>query len=175
LPLFERKLASASPDSLAHSAHHFAQPGDRSRLNLQAETAVCTLQEALKTDNMAAFRQGVRELAGLGMGLTPAGDDFLLGVSYGLWLTRESTQTQKFMAVLRAEAVARTTTLSGAWLEAAARGEAGQAWHELVQALALTSTSSVNAVSDAIDHILGIGHTSGADALAGFVMTIAIP
>jgi hypothetical protein len=44
-----------------------------------------------------------------------------------------------------------------------------------VQALALTSTSSVNAVSDAIDHILGIGHTSGADALAGFVMTIAIP
>lgn len=181
LPLFERKLAAASPASLAH----VDKLSGRSHVMVsRVETAVYTLQAALKTDKIAAFKKSAQELAGLGAGLTPAGDDFLLGVIYGLWLTagclRSAAETERIVAVLAEEAQARTTTLSSAWLCAAARGEAGQAWHGLVQALALTATSSVNAptnsvdaVSQAIDRILATGHTSGADAFAGFVMTIS--
>lgn len=187
LPLFERKLAGASPESLAHVNDPFPRLSVRSKaIILKEQTAVRTLQEGIATNNVAVFRKGVSALVGLGAGLTPAGDDFLMGVSYGFWLTQEisdsDTKAQKYVEALREETAGRTTTLSGAWLEAAARGEAGQAWHELVQALTITSTSSVNtstssvnAVSQAIDHILATGHTSGADALAGFVMTIATP
>ena len=69
-----------------------------------------------------------------------------------------------------ASAIPRTSRLSAAWLEAAARGEAGQPWHTLVVALASTDTDTVG---DAIHGILGVGHTSGADALAGFVLVLS--
>ena len=172
-PLFESKLAAAPSDSLAHVN------GRSHPTALKAQTAVRTLQKGLETNELTACQEGARELAGLGVGLTPAGDDFLLGVIYGLWLaknfSRKPAKTQRIIGVISEEAVGRTTTLSAAWLAAAARGEAGQAWHELVAALgdgeetACTERVEV-AVSQAIDRILETGHTSGADALAGFVM-----
>ncbi len=55
-------------------------------------------------------------------------------------------------------AVPRTTTLSANFLRAAAAGEAVWQWHDLV-----------NGRSYAINQILAIGHTSGADAWAGFM------
>jgi hypothetical protein len=155
LPLFQSNLAPASPDSLANGRSE------------QVETAVRTLLHGLKTDNLAACRESTRSLAGLGVGLTPAGDDFLLGVIYSLWLAharRKTAQTQKIIETIAAEAAPRTTTLSAAWLTAAARGEAGRPWHTLITAL-----RDGKNISPAIDHILATGHTSGADALAGFI------
>ena len=169
LPLFEHKLASSSPDSLAHVN------GRSDSTALKAKTAVLNLQEGLKTNDLDACRESARSLAGLGVGLTPAGDDFLLGVMYGLRLKqfqRKGAETQRIVEILADEAVPRTTTLSGAWLEAARRGEAGQPWHKLVEAMMVTSTGSVTAVSQAIDRILTTGHTSGADALTGFITTL---
>ena len=178
LPLFESKLANFSGDGFLFG-NDSSEPAA-----LKAKTAVLTLQKGLKTNNLAAIQEGARGLAGLGVGLTPAGDDFLLGVMYGLWLMEKfsrglvlsdvevGTEARRIVEVMVDEAVARTTTLSRAWLEAAGRGEAGQPWHELVNAMSVTSTGSVTAVSQAIDRILSTGHTSGADALAGFVTTI---
>jgi hypothetical protein len=160
LPLFKSKLASAPADSLANNRSE------------QVETAVRTLQHGLQTENAAACREGARRLAGLGVGLTPAGDDFLLGVIYGLWLAqgrRKPTQTRRLATLLAEEAAGRTTTLSAAWLTAAARGEAGRPWHNLITALREREN-----VSQAIDHILATGHTSGADALAGFITVQAV-
>ena len=170
LPLFESKLASASPDSLA-----FVN-GRSDSTSLKAKKAITTLQTGLKTGNLAACQEGAHGLAGLGVGLTPAGDDFLMGVIFGLF-QHKGAETQRVINILVDEAVARTTTLSGAWLEAAGRGEAGQPWHELVEAMGGGGgTACVEpvevAVSQAIDRILSIGHTSGADALAGFAMAI---
>ena len=167
LPLFESKLATSSRDSL------WFVNGRSDPTSLKAQKAIITLQIGLKTGNLAACQEGARGLAGLGVGLTPAGDDFLLGVMVGLWLPKESSrgdaETQRIVEILVEEAVPRTTTLSGAWLEAAGRGEAGQPWHGLVEAL---RDEGETAVSQAIDHILTTGHTSGADALAGFVIAI---
>ncbi len=80
LPLFESKLASSSPDSL------WFVNGRSDPISLKAQKAIFTLQKGLNTGNLLACQDGARELAGLGVGLTPAGDDFLLGVMYGLWL-----------------------------------------------------------------------------------------
>ncbi|MFO7680542.1 MAG: DUF2877 domain-containing protein [Chloroflexota bacterium] len=212
LPLFEGKLAASSPDSLAHFNGHFDKlsAGRFDATAQKVKTAVHTLQLGLENGDLAACEEGAQNLAGLGVGLTPAGDDFLLGTIYGLWLKNDGAakfqkigaacrggsrtaptsgvgqsknsyhklpETQRMIEAIAETAAARTTTLSAAWLRAAARGEAGEPWHVLVTALrdsgeTATSTRSMSAVSQAIDRILATGHTSGADALAGFVWGI---
>jgi len=104
--------------------------------------------------DMAACQAGVYGLAGRGSGLTPTGDDVLLGVLYGLSVWR---QRREWMEMIAATAVPRTTTLSANFIRAAAAGEAVWQWHGLV-----------NGRVDAISQIHAIGHTSGADAWAGF-------
>ncbi len=110
--------------------------------------------DGITQNDMAAFEAGVYGLAGRGVGLTPTGDDVLLGVLYGLWVWQPR---RKWMDMIVATAVPRTTTLSANFLRAAAAGEAVWQWHELV-----------NGRANAVQNILSIGHTSGADAWAGF-------
>ncbi|NCF66357.1 MAG: DUF2877 domain-containing protein [Chloroflexi bacterium] len=100
-------------------------------------------------------RAATRALAGLGDGLTPTGDDVLIGVLYALWVYDPQ---QEWKDLIANSAVARTTTLSAAFLRAAAAGEATIHWHHLVHGRA-----------DAISQIQAIGHSSGADAWAGFI------
>lgn len=116
-----------------------------------------TLRRAL--DSIAAgewpaCRSAVERLAGRGEGLTPAGDDVLMGVMYGLWVwgAREAWSQR-----IAETAAPRTTTLSAAFLRAAAAGEAVWQWHDLA-----------NGRPGAAGSILAIGQTSGADTWAGF-------
>jgi hypothetical protein len=67
-------------------------------------------------------------------------------------------------------AAARTSLLSRAWLEAGARGEASQTWHVLMAALLAGETQPIES---AARELMAVGHTSGADALTGFVMTLS--
>lgn len=108
-------------------------------------------------DDTAVCLCGVRGLAGRGGGLTPTGDDVLLGVLYGLWVWQPR---RHWLEMMVETAVPLTTTLSAAFLRAAAAGEAVWQWHELV-----------NGRADAVEQILAIGHSSGSDAWAGFVYT----
>lgn len=138
------------------------------------------LISGLATGDINAWRQGARQLAGLGPGLTPAGDDFLVGAMYGLWATHPAESAQYWSNAIVETAVPRTTRLSGAWLRAAARGEAGEAWHKLVRACGRWAAGSEQwaaksgqcesqEIIAAVERILNTGHTSGADALAGFI------
>lgn len=111
--------------------------------------------DGIAHNDMAACRAGVYGLAGCGGGLTPTGDDVLLGVMYGLWVWYPR---RDWLAMIVETAVPRTTTLSANFIRAAAAGEAVWQWHELV-----------NGRANAVRQILSIGHTSGADAWAGFV------
>jgi hypothetical protein len=103
-------------------------------------------------------------LAGLGDGLTPAGDDFLVGVMLWAWLTHPTPAS--FCRALRQVAVSRTTTLAAAFLRAAARGECGASWHAL---LATLSEGTEVEITTAVREVLTYGATSGADTLAGFL------
>jgi len=103
-------------------------------------------------------------LAGLGGGLTPAGDDFLSGVMLWAWLTHP--EPDHLCQVLVQAAASRTTTLSAALLQAAARGECSAVWHSLLFAL---TQGSNDAISSAVHKVLAHGATSGADTLAGFL------
>ncbi|TAK10724.1 MAG: DUF2877 domain-containing protein [Anaerolineae bacterium] len=108
---------------------------------------------------------GAETLAGLGPGLTPAGDDFLVGFMLAAWYCNPNS-AEDFCQPLAAAAAPRTTTLSRAWLGATARGQAGEPWHRFLDTLSGENEADVIAAARAI---LPTGHTSGADALAGFV------
>ena len=118
------------------------------------------LVNGVRTHRLDQAIDGARQLAGLGQGLTPSGDDFIIGVMLAAWAGLYGATAEDFCAPLAHAAAPRTTALSAAFLHAAARGEAMSPWHTLFAALACP---------DALRAVLEVGHTSGADALAGFI------
>lgn len=116
---------------------------------------LCHTVAGLVAEDWAACLVGARGLAGRGAGLTPAGDDVLMGILYALWVRSRSPE----WAARIVEATAPlTTTLSANLLRAAAEGEARWQWHDVVDGR-----------PDAVAALLAVGHTSGADAWAGFM------
>jgi hypothetical protein len=127
------------------------------------------LVEGLKTDNEALCLEGVKGLAGLGGGLTPAGDDFIVGVLLAAWAglygERSEGRGQMFNPIASTAAFL-TTTLSAAYLKSAAAGECIDHWHRLFTAL---DQPDIDVLAEATKSLMSIGHTSGADGLAGFL------
>ncbi|HMK09041.1 MAG TPA: DUF2877 domain-containing protein, partial [Anaerolineales bacterium] len=126
------------------------------------------LLQALSASSRADLRAAGAALAGLGGGFTPAGDDFLTGAMMALWALRDSAGAGAVAGTLAQAAVPRTTAVSAAWLDAAARGEATESWHRFLEALA---AGQAQAAAEAEQRILAIGHTSGEDALLGFLLS----
>lgn len=106
------------------------------------------------------------QLAGLGAGLTPAGDDFIMGAVLAAWIIHPPEIAGVLAEEITNVAAPLTTSLSAAWLRSVGRGEAGILWHEFFDALVSGNTSASQLQ---ITKLLSVGHTSGADALAGFV------
>lgn len=123
--------------------------------------------QASGEDGEGEVAAAASQLAGLGNGLTPAGDDFLLGVMAALWMIG----SLNLLSPLATAAIPRTTALSAAFLKAAAQGEFIEPWHELAQALC---TGEVELVRWAVEKVARFGATSGRDALAGFTTTLLI-
>ena len=110
-----------------------------------------------------SLREVGHRLTGLGIGLTPSGDDFLVGLMHWAWLSHP--EPARFCATM-IESTTQTTSLSSALLRTAARGECIEAWHDLLIAL---NGEKESGIETAVRAILAHGATSGADALTGFV------
>ena len=108
----------------------------------------------------------VHNLIGLGPGLTPSGDDFLMGALAAL---DASKQTNMHAALGQAvlAAAGRTSPLSASLLRAAAAGHVGENLHVMIAALVTGDADG------AIAAAARIGHTSGWDALAGAVVALS--
>jgi hypothetical protein len=149
LALLNPPMPPAGPDQLTLST---------------ARQAAQALQEGWDGD-LERLQRGVTGLAGLGGGLTPAGDDFLVGAMLWAWIAHPAPAA--LCRTIAQAAVPRTTTLSAAFLRAAARGECGGAWHALLAAL---SEGDEDSITVAARGIVARGATSGADGLAGFLL-----
>ena len=123
---------------------------------------------ALARRDISGAKAAASRLAGLGAGLTPAGDDFLMGALYANWILHPPGQAELLAKAAADTAAPLTTSLSAAWLRAAGRGEAGASWHQYLEALAASNPDRVRVT---MERILSIGATSGAEALAGFSRT----
>lgn len=131
-----------------------------------AEQNIPLLLSSIQQSDTLLLVKAAKGLAGLGPGFTPAGDDLLLGAMHGIWETNAESQARKLSAVIAKAAAPRTHVLSAAWLEAAAVGEAAEPWHNLLAAI---TAQDEKGLRNAILRILPTGHTSGSDALGGFL------
>ncbi len=109
---------------------------------------------------------GVKRLAGLGPGLTPAGDDALLGILAALHALDQEEWLIRVRPFVEELALSHTTSLSAAWLRYALEGAFSEPWHRLAKAWAQENGSRVQEV---LESIRSIGATSGYYALLGFV------
>ena len=138
--------------------------GAPTRIVLSTAQEAARALQAGRAGDLERLREGTARLAGLGSGLTPAGDDFLTGAMLRAWLDHPTPDP--LCLVMVEVATPRTTTLSAAFLQAAARGECSAPWHALLAALSEGVDASITA---AVQKVLTHGATSGADALAGFL------
>jgi hypothetical protein len=128
-----------------------------------------SLISALASANLPSSLTAAQKLAGLGMGLTPAGDDFILGAVLAAWIIHPPEIARVFAKEVTDVAAPLTTSLSAAWLRSAGRGEAGILWHNFFDDLIFVNQT---ALQESMDKILSVGETSGADALSGFIGTL---
>jgi hypothetical protein len=129
------------------------------------QSQVSDLCSALVTLDLSSALKIASKLSGLGAGLTPAGDDFILGAIYATWIIHPPEIASILAEGITNAAIPLTTSLSAAWLRSAGKGEAGILWHTFFESLLAGNTSDIQVQ---ITRLLSVGASSGADALAGF-------
>jgi hypothetical protein len=177
--LHDHLIAQAPAESLACLPAAGAAGGRsvESTYREVARRAIEGLLAALYGGDRQGITAGAAALAGLGPGLTPAGDDFLLGLIAGLrtwpqFLAGKGLSVEEACQAIYGATAGRTNLLSTALLRSAREGMFGEAWHELLAALRQGKAAEVRR---AADRILGFGETSGADALSGFLAVSNVP
>lgn len=111
-----------------------------------------------------------RSICGRGVGLTPGGDDFLLGWLAAGWLLYGPQPD--FLALGRSIveiAEQRTHALSRYWLACAAHGHVAQPVRALLAALTRPEQQQLE---QAASNLLAMGATSGSDTLRGVLYAI---
>ncbi len=158
--------ASSAPSAVRKSALAVAFL-ERARLEIQG------LMGALLKGELGAIALHAGNLAGLGPGLTPAGDDFLAGLMWGLrvWpcsLEESRLGLEDAIELMYEAARKRTTLLSAAFLGLAKEGLPDETWQDLLIVLAAGAGRQAE-LKRVAERVLNRGATSGADALAGFL------
>ncbi len=128
---------------------------------------------ALVARNPKDIAEAAFPLLGLGPGLTPSGDDFLLGLMACLSLAGHPDQ--EVLPVLQSivtQGKAQTNLISYAALFHAAQGQVRACICALLQALAGAEPADV--LPGAIRQVMEIGGTSGCDICAGIYAGLAL-
>ncbi|XER14685.1 hypothetical protein SATMO3_49680 [Sporomusa aerivorans] len=103
--------------------------------------------------------------AGRGKGLTPSGDDILIGFTLALMLFGQFNIWRKALAM--EITVDKTTLISVAYIDALLAGYASEHFIRLVK---LLDDPEKNAIEKTINEVRSFGHTSGNDTLFGFFL-----
>lgn len=143
---------------------------DASRAMLDERSA--SLGASLLRADLDAARAGAAAMVGLGPGLTPSGDDFLVGLFAILNIAQSPCHPMRAICG-DVVAIARTSTnaISVAALANAARGRVRQSIEALVRELIDGTPAGLRV---ALDRVLAIGATSGSEIVAGLVSGLAL-
>lgn len=132
------------------------------------------LREALQTKQIKAFEPSALRVLGLGNGLTPSGDDFLGGIffayahackPYPHWLLG----LPELQANLRLASSASTNQISAALLVSNMEGASYGELHDMLDAL---ESNDLRFMATAMQALLNLGASSGADLLAGLLLAL---
>jgi hypothetical protein len=114
------------------------------------------------------------ELVGWGEGLTPAGDDFLVGWLAALERFAHDARRLAFFEAVGAALVGlapRTTPIAAQFLQLAAQRHHGEVVDTLLDALLCGHRGDL--MEQALENALAVGATSGADLVSGVLAGIA--
>ncbi len=130
------------------------------------------LLTALRAKNEQEARKAALSLIGLGQGLTPSGDDILLGL-FTVFNTpnNPSFAWQKWMFSLVCEAKTLTNSISFAALQHASNGQVRESIIELLTAIL---TEKPDHLPEKIQRVLAIGASSGTDITKGILLGLTL-
>lgn len=159
LPWDERAARSLAGLARLSAVSRAAWDAERSSASAPAERI-----EAAYRDMCSA----VEYLMGRGLGLTPSGDDVLMGFGTGLrylYGSRAEGPACHFFEEVARVLPGKTTAVSEAYLRAMCDGHANEDYIDLIGALESRDRAELDS---SINRVLSVGHTSGADGMLGF-------
>jgi hypothetical protein len=140
-----------------------------------AGARLAVLAAATRALDAAATEKAMSGLVGLGDGLTPEGDDYLIGYFAGLWACGGADRSRANFVLALSGWLKRIALCAGktsrVYLEAAADGEVSERLFDLANSVAGGSDSA--AVNRAAAAALAVGHSSGACGVCGFLQACA--
>lgn len=155
LDLAERRAALATV--LAGSgADGFTMPGTRRRLEAFLDIAA--------SGSVERVTRGGNMLVGLGAGLTPAGDDVLVGFSAALVALGHGGAARSLARAWARSAAGRTTVVAEAYHRHAAHGDYAERLHALLRAVVHGAPGEIARATGATTRF---GATSGVDLVLG--------
>jgi hypothetical protein len=151
----EAHLAADKDEQTPLAAHASARLAGR----------VDALAAALRENDVDAFAERAANIIGLGPGLTPSGDDVLVGLLAALHVPGRPCEAMRGIGRrIARDAAGGTNAVSAAALREAARGRVREPIVVLLRALL---HEGPDAVSRALAAVLEIGAASGADIATG--------
>jgi hypothetical protein len=116
---------------------------------------------------------GAKKMIGLGPGVTPSGDDFLVGFLAGLWSTAGTDRGPlSFIASFGKtlmEVAKQTNEISRTYLYHAVRGQFSSSLSVFLEAIATGQD-----VEQAVQETMAVGHSSGMDSVTGLLIGLAV-
>jgi uncharacterized protein DUF2877 len=144
-------------------------PDDPARILEVARPVVARLVLALEAGDRSGAAVAAASLIGLGPGLTPSGDDLLVGIEAALHAVAHPSAG--FLTPALAEVETGTTEVAATLLRHAAAGEFAERLHALLSALLGSGDERVPA---AIERAVAWGATSGTDCLLGVLIGLDV-
>lgn len=142
------------------------------RISQRAGDAMRNLVDAARRRDSTDVESPLRSLIGLGSGLTPSGDDLLVGFLAGLWCSvQQSPERTKFIDAL-AQKISplspRTNDISRTYLFHAARGQVSSRLAHLAESVC--AAAPPERLLPAFESAVRTGHSSGMDTASGFLL-----
>ena len=140
-----------------------------------AGTAISDLVDATRRYDLPMAASSARGLIGLGSGLTPSGDDLLVGCLAGLWCAVQNNRERvQFVSDLGKAVIhlsRRTNEISRTYLFHASQGQVSSLLANLAEAIC--TGMDANQLFERTNAALQVGHTSGMDAVTGLLLGLA--
>jgi hypothetical protein len=154
-------------------ADHLFRLNIGSSLSQKMSAPVTQLMASAKRGDVQSSVRAAEKLVGLGPGVTPTGDDFLIGLLAGLWSTRGKDQGHGSFIDAFGNALMdiakQTSEISRTYLFHAVRGQFSSSLSNLSKAIA----EGLH-VEQAAQEAMQVGHSSGMDSVTGLLIGLTV-
>ena len=144
-----------------------------SALSQRMSRPVIQLINSVEQFNVQGATHAAEKMIGLGSGVTPSGDDILIGFLAGLWSMAGGNQTQlSFIRSFGNEIIKiskQTSEISRTYLYHAAQGQFSSSLSTLAKAI-----GTGNGVEQATGEAMRVGHSSGMDSVTGLLVGLCV-